>query len=90
MRDEIRKDKKTAKIPLDSEMIVFEGCERDDKTLLGGRQAFMSHFCTFFNFSICREPQDKRSVQGYINLLNNPDKLDQSIDSFMKKYDDKK
>jgi hypothetical protein len=34
-------------------MIVFEGCERDDNIVLGGKNAFLSHFCTLFNFNIC-------------------------------------
>lgn len=64
-------------------MIVFEGCERDDKVVLGGRNAFLSHFCTFFNFSICRAPQDQKMIQKQINVLNDSEKFDKSIMSFM-------
>ena len=39
MRDLLHNDHK--KLPLDNEMIVFEGCERDDKIVLGGRNAFL-------------------------------------------------
>ena len=35
------------------ECLVIEGCESDDKVVLGGKDAFLSHFCTFFNFNIC-------------------------------------
>ena len=52
MRDEMHKE--SNKIPLDNEMIVFEGCEEDDKIVLGGRKPFLLHFCTFFNFNICQ------------------------------------
>jgi len=51
MRDQMRASNKD--VPLDNEMIVFEGCEVDDKVVLGGKQPFLQHFCTFFNFNIC-------------------------------------
>ena len=35
MRDQLHKE--NMKIPLDSEMMVFEGCDQDDKIVLGGR-----------------------------------------------------
>jgi len=50
MRDSMKDMNKN--VPLDGEMIVFEGCEEDDKIVLGGRNPFLSHFCTFFNFNI--------------------------------------
>ena len=62
MKDEIKKENGANKIPFDSDMVVFEGCERDDKIVLGGRNAFLSHFCTFFNFSICSSPQDSKML----------------------------
>ena len=51
MKDEMLKQ--YPKLPLDKEMIVFEGCERDDNIILGGKNAFLSHFCTLFNFNVC-------------------------------------
>ena len=66
MRDELKKESQAKKIPLDNEMIVFEGCERDDKIILGGKNSFLSHFCTFFNFSICSAPHDQKMIQRNI------------------------
>jgi len=51
MRDDMHQRNK--EVPLDNEMIAFEGCDQDDKIVLGGRNAFLSHFCTFFKFNIC-------------------------------------
>ena len=60
MRDEMRSNNK--KLPLDNEMIVFEGCERDDKVVLGGKSPFLLHFCTFFNFTICQAQGEKKWI----------------------------
>lgn len=30
------------------ELITLEGCENDDMTFLGGKDGFISHFCTYF------------------------------------------
>ena len=49
-------------IPLDQEMIVFEGCDEDDKIVLGGKHAFLSHFCTFFPFNICHAASEAKSI----------------------------
>ena len=40
-------------IRIKGELIAMEGCVTDDKIILGGKNEFMSHFCTFFNFSSC-------------------------------------
>ena len=68
MRDEIKSTHKS--IPLDNEMIVFEGCDQDDKIVLGGRNAFLSHFCTFFNFNICHARGESKFIQKEINRFN--------------------
>ena len=60
MRDQMHKESK--KIPLDNEMIVFEGCEQDDKIVLGGRNPFLSHFCTFFHFNICFANNETKGI----------------------------
>ena len=73
------------KLPLDSEMIVFEGCENDDSSVLGGKNAFLSHFCTLFTFNICHGPGDTKMLKRNIALYNNPNKLD----SFLKSFDEK-
>ena len=88
MRDGLKGDYKKAK--LDNEMLVFEGCDRDDKIVLGGKNAFLSHFCTFFNFSLCSAPQDAKMMQRQIHRFNNADKLDKDIEGFMASFEDMK
>ena len=39
MRDSMKKQ--YPKLPLDQDMLVFEGCEQDDKIILGGKNAFL-------------------------------------------------
>lgn len=82
MRDELHRTAK--KIPLDSEMVVFEGCEEDDKVILGGKTAFLSHFCTFFTFNICYAPGESKLIQRGIKRFNDAEKLDDFLKSFDK------
>ena len=77
------------KIPLDGEMIVFEGCEEDDKVVLGGKNAFLSHFCTFFNFNICYGPSESKFIKKGIKQFNNTERLDKDLESFIKSFDKK-
>ena len=49
-------------VPLDNEMLVFEGCEVDDIIVLGGKAPFLQHFCTFFNFNICQAYGESKFV----------------------------
>ena len=88
MRDEMHKE--SNKIPLDNEMIVFEGCEEDDKIVLGGRKPFLLHFCTFFNFNICQAQGEFQGVQKGIKRFNDANQLDKELNAFMDKFDDKK
>lgn len=39
MRDQMRESNKD--VPLDNDMIVFEGCDTDDKVVLGGKSPFL-------------------------------------------------
>ena len=81
MRDDMKAEH--PKLPLDKEMIVFEGCEGDDQIILGGKLPFLSHFCTLFNFNICHAPGDSKFVKRNAELFNDPNKLD----SLLKKMD---
>ena len=87
MRDQMHAEQKS--VPLDGEMVVFEGCDQDDKIVLGGKNAFLSHFCTFFNFNICYANQESASIQKGIRKFNNSEGLDKSLDSFMQSFDQK-
>ena len=64
-------------------MVVFEGCEADDRIVLGGKNAFLSHFCVLFNFNICHGPGDAKMIKRNIGRYNDPEKLD----SFLKSFD---
>ena len=44
------------------DMLVVEGCLNDDKTVLGGKHEFLSHFCTFFNFNICFSAAESKPI----------------------------
>jgi hypothetical protein len=70
-------------------MIVFEGCENDDKIILGGKNAFLSHFCTFFNFSICYAPSEMKMIQREIKRFSDGKKLDENLDDLLKNMDKK-
>ena len=86
MKDEIKKNH--PKLPTDNEMVVFEGCENDDQVLLGGKNAFLSHFCEFFKFNICHGPGDRKGLKKSIERFNDPEKLDNLLKSFDdKRYD---
>ena len=70
-------------------MIVFEGCEQDDKIILGGKNAFLSHFCTFFNFNICYAPGEQKMMQREMKRFNDTKKLDDNIEELIKSFDGK-
>ena len=46
------------------DMLVVEGCLNDDKTVLGGKHEFLSHFCTFFNFNICFSAAESKPINN--------------------------
>ena len=66
---------KTFGLKLD-DMLVVEGCLNDDKTVLGGRNEFLSHFCTFFKFNICFSAAESKGVRALDKKLSNPDTMD--------------
>ena len=68
------------------ECLVVEGCESDDKVVLGGKDAFLSHFCTFFNFNICFSNEQKAS-KSLNKFFNDSDRINQSIDNFITSID---
>ena len=49
MRDRMRKEV-GARF---DELLVIEGCESDDKVVLGGKDNFLNHFCHYFKFNVC-------------------------------------
>mmetsp|Transcript_15680 Transcript_15680/g.26447 ORF Transcript_15680/g.26447 Transcript_15680/m.26447 type:complete len:140 (+) Transcript_15680:439-858(+) len=87
MRDSIKQENK--KVSLDNHMIVFEGCDQDDKIVLGGRVPFLSHFCTLFTFNICYTPGEESFIKRESRRFNNPDDLDKNLDSFLNSFDKK-
>lgn len=82
MKDDMKRQ--FPKLPLDKEMIVFEGCENDDQIILGGKTAFLSHFCTFFQFNICHAPGESQFIKRNKERYNDPAELDKFIKSFDK------
>ena len=57
-------------------MLVVEGCLNDDKTVLGGRHEFLSHFCTFFNFNIFYSAAESSGARQLGKKLSDPDIVD--------------
>ena len=87
MRDQMHAQKNG--VPLDNEMIVFEGCDQDDKIVLGGKNPFLSHFCTFFNFGICYAAGESKMIQKNIKKFNDPQQLDKNLEGFLESFDKK-
>ena len=77
--------RKEAGVKVD-EILVVEGCESDDKTVLGGKDAFLSHFCTNFNFNICFSGE-KRASKKINRFLNDGDRVNKSIENFITSLD---
>ena len=78
--------KKKFGITLD-DMLVVEGCVNDDKTILGGKSAFFSHFCTFFSFNACYSQMESKAVKNFNKQLNSGEELDKGIDAWLTKMD---
>ena len=68
------------------ECLVIEGCESDDKVVLGGKDAFLNHFCSFFNFNICWSNEQK-AAKTLNKFLNDGDRVNRSIESFVASMD---
>ena len=69
-------------------VIAFEGCPGDDQILLGGKFEFLEHFCSLFTFDECHAPHDNAMTKKSRSTFDDPQKLNDSIDDFMKKFDD--
>ena len=69
-------------------ILAIEGCINDDKTILGGKNEFFSHFCTFFNFNICYSNKENKAMKKTFDLLSDHDALNKKVDDFMKSFDD--
>eukprot|EP00347_Sterkiella_histriomuscorum_P008853 403343490 len=70
------------------DFLAVEGCLEDDKILLGGRQEFLSHFCTLFKFNICFQAVESKALRKTNQMLNDNDALNAKVDEWMRKFDD--
>ena len=70
------------------DMLAIEGCINDDKTILGGKNEFLAHFCTFFNFNICFSAKEGKALKKTFESMSNVDSFDKKVDDFMKKFDE--
>ena len=71
-----------------SHIIINQGCLNDDKTILGGKNEFLSHFCTFFNFNICYSAKENKAARRATSIANDPEELNKRVEDFVKKFDD--
>ena len=70
------------------ELIALEGCENDDLIFLGGKDGFLSHFCTYFsNFSVCYQNVEQRSVNQMNKFLKDEDRIENTIETLIKNLD---
>ena len=70
------------------DMIAIEGCINDDKTVLGGKNEFLSHFCTFFNFNICYSNKENKAMKKTYEMFSDNEQLNKRVDDFIKKFDE--
>ena len=68
---------------------VTEGCPGDDVTVLGSKQNFLSHFCTFFEFNVCYSSKEKNLGEKAHKLFSDPEGLSQSIEKMVMSLDEK-
>ncbi len=76
-------------VNINGNMMVMEGCVNDDKIILGGRNEFMSHFCTFFNFSACMAGVEGKALKGTRSMFADHDMLDKKLEEFVNGFDKK-
>lgn len=69
-------------------MIIVQGCINDDKTILGGRNQFLSHFCTLFNFNICYANLESKAMKKTQDLFNDHEELNKKVDEWIRKFDE--
>ena len=71
------------------DMFAVEGCMTDDKTVLGGRQAFLSHFCTFYNFNICHSQNEMAGARKLDRAMSDSEFMGSRIDEMITNLDKK-
>jgi hypothetical protein len=86
--DEMKKMLKEEHGVKTDDIIAVEGCLNDTKIILGGRNEFMSHFCTLFNFNICFSNKENKAMKRTYDVLSDHDALNQKVDEFIKKFDE--
>ncbi len=69
------------------DMLAVEGCLEDDKTVLGGQSAFLSHFCTFYNFNICYGHAEAKPIKKLQERFSDPDTVEKGIENWIAKID---
>ena len=82
MRDKMKRE---VGVKID-EVLVVEGCESDDKIVLGGKDAFVSHFCSYFNFNICFS-HEKKSAKALNKWMNDGDRMDKTMERWVNSLD---
>ena len=70
------------------EVLVVEGCESDDKVVLGGKDAFLNHFCHYFHFNICFS-HEKKAAKKISAFFNDSDRINKGIEDFIANIDKK-
>ena len=70
------------------EVLVVEGCESDDKVVLGGKDAFLNHFCGFFQFNICYS-NEKKAAKKISAFFNDSDRMNKKIEDWIANIDKK-
>jgi len=68
-------------------MLVVEGCINDDKTILGGKGAFMSHFCNFFSFNACHSASESYAIKNMNKVMTDGEHMDNKINNLMDMFD---
>ena len=70
------------------DMMAVEGCINDDKTILGGKAAFMSHFCTFFSFNACYSAAESHVTKNVSKLMADGEAMDNKLDQLLRSMDE--
>ena len=70
------------------DIIAVEGCINDTKIILGGRNEFLSHFCTLFNFNICFSNKENKAMKKTYDMLSDHEAFNKKVDDFIKKFDE--
>ncbi|CAI2378321.1 unnamed protein product [Moneuplotes crassus] len=65
------------------DIIAYEGCPGDDITILGGKESFLSHFCTFFKFNACYGVHDRKISEK----LSDADRVGEKLNGWLEKME---